>query len=34
MPTLASMATMGLVAPPGMMTGAILGGASPCFGKL
>lgn len=29
MPTLASMATMGIVALPGMMTGVILGGASP-----
>jgi len=28
-PTLASMATMGIVALPGMMTGVILGGASP-----
>ena len=28
-PTLASMATMGIVAFPGMMTGVILGGASP-----
>ncbi len=28
-PTVASMATMGIVALPGMMTGAILGGASP-----
>jgi len=29
MPTIASMATMGIVALPGMMTGVILGGASP-----
>ena len=28
-PTLAAMATMGIVALPGMMTGVILGGASP-----
>jgi putative ABC transport system permease protein len=28
-PTLATMATMGIVALPGMMTGVILGGASP-----
>ena len=28
-PTLASMATMGIVALPGMMTGVILGGTSP-----
>jgi len=28
-PTLAAMATMGIVSLPGMMTGTILGGASP-----